>query len=42
MKNLVELLLNESIKINDWEIAKCGENSIAIKIGDIKDIKAEL
>ena len=73
MKNLVELVLNESIneggkgyileidlrgkffwhrpedddfdewnQINDWEIAKCGENSIAIKIGDIKDIKTEL
>ena len=29
-------------QINDWEIAKCGENSIAIKIGDLKDIKVEL
>jgi len=75
MKNLVDLLLNESIerakkgnileiellhdgdfywhtpedddfdewdKLKDWEIAKCGENSIAIKIGDIKDIKTQL
>lgn len=29
-------------QINDWEIAKCGKNSFAIKIGDLKDIKAEL
>lgn len=73
MKNLVELLLNESInnngkgyilevdlrgkffwhrpedddfdewnQINDWEIAKCSENTIVIKIGDIKDIKTKI
>ena len=29
-------------KIKDWEIAKYNENTIAIKIGDIKDIKTEL